>query len=292
MTQQKFNGTDTYRVAPELGAMVNLAMARDRPILLTGEAGTGKTQLAYAIGKALGASVHRAQMTSTMEGEEVCYTFDSVLRLTDAQVAGNGGEIDGRNVSDPMCYVRFGALGRGYVADERCVVLLDEIDKTDSDVQDDLLRALESHEFEIREANEVVCANYNPVVVITSNAKRELSDAFLRRVYAHHIDFPDQEAIGEIVMMHYPDLSREMREHAANVVYELRESGFEKPPATSELLEWIGCLTLMREMPPRSIHTGEPIPFAGVLLKRRTDLERVSGGRSMGRRSREQRVRR
>ena len=288
--QHEFKNTDTYKADPALASMVDLALKRGRPLLLTGEAGTGKTQLAYAIADSLDTCVHRAQMTSTMEGEEVCYKFDSVLRLTDSQIAGKGVSTNGRDVSDPMCYVRHGAFGKAFTADKPTVVLLDEIDKTDSDVQDDLLRVLESYEFDIREAGKTIKAKHDPVVIITSNGKRELSDPFLRRCYAHHIDFPDSDQMGEIAMMHYPELTQNLKDHAVGVVYELREAGLEKPPATSELLEWIGALTLAGAMPPSSIHSGESIPYMGVLLKRRSDLEKFTGQNTIARRSRRDRV--
>lgn len=288
---ESFRGTDNYRANENLAAIVNLAIDRQRPLLITGEAGTGKTQLAYAVAQYLNTDVHRAQMTSTMEGEEVCYTFDSVLRLTDSQIPESNGSRGGRDVADPMCYVRYGALGRAFIDNKRSVALLDEIDKTESDVQDNLLRVLESYEFEVREANHLVRANHRPVIVITSNGKRELSDAFLRRVYAHHVEFPTPEELGEIAMMHYPSLDKKTRDHAINILAELRSSGLEKPPATGELLEWLGALSLRGITPPNSIYDGSRIPFPGVLLKRGVDLEQFVKGTIGARRQRSERVR-
>ena len=290
MTYTPFNGTKNYQPDARLTTMVNIAIARERPLLITGEAGTGKTQLAYAISEFLGLPLYRAQMTSTMEGEEICYTFDSVLRLTDSQLVSHGSSIDGRVISNPLCYVRYGAMGKAFCDEKRSVVLIDEIDKTESTVQDDLLRVLESYEFEVREANTVIKAHQKPIIVITSNGKRELSDAFLRRCYAHHIDFPAKEQLHKIVQIHYPQTNPLIQQHAINILYEFRSIGLEKSPATSEILDWIGALNDLNIIPPRTIHNKDEIPLIGLLLKRGMDLERVTEGNFQTRRNRDERV--
>lgn len=286
----QFNGTKNYNPDAKLATMVNIAIARERPLLITGEAGTGKTQLAYAIAESLKTPLYRSQMTSSMQGEEVCYTFDAVLRLTDSQLVGRGGSIDDRVVANPMCYVQLGAMGKAFQCDKKAVVLLDEIDKTESTIQDDLLRVLESYEFEVREASTVISAKHKPIVIITSNGKRELSDAFLRRCYAHHIEFPTKDQLNQITQMHYPQANPKIKQHALNIVSELRLLGLEKSPATSELLEYVGALTEMNIVPPPSIYQKTEIPLVGILLKRGMDLARIKDGKIDQRRDRADRT--
>ena len=167
-----FQGTDQYYLSPELGAIVNMAMAMEKPLLLTGEPGTGKTQLAFEISRSLGMELEVLRAKSTIRGEEACYVQDTVLRLNDARF---GTEASGRDVNQFYDYVIWGPIGRAFRAEKRCVLLLDEIDKTESDVQDNLLDVLEDMEFTIREVNETIKARQRPVIIITSNAKRELS---------------------------------------------------------------------------------------------------------------------
>lgn len=260
----EFQGTDRYYLDPELGAIVNMAMAMEKPLLLTGEAGTGKTQLAFEISRSLGLPIEALRCKSTIKGEEACYVQDTVLRLNDARFGTAG---TGRDVNQFFDYVIWGPIGRAFRSPRRVVLLLDEIDKTESDVQDNLLDVLEDCQFTIREVNQDIRAEQRPVILITSNAKRELSDPFLRRCYCHHIVFPDPDQMREIVRLHFPDLEQGLLDAALGIFYELRQRGFEKPPATSELLNWLGALRHAKVTPERL-----NIPFVGTLLKRTEDI--------------------
>ena len=270
----EFAGTERYYLDPELGAIVNMAMVMEKPLLLTGEAGTGKTQLAFEVSRSLGFPIEVLRCKSTIKGEEACYVQDTVLRLNDARF---GTEGTGRDVNDFFDYVVWGPIGRAFRSPERVVLLLDEIDKTESDVQDNLLDVLEDCEFTIREVNRVVKAEIRPFIVITSNAKRELSDPFLRRCYCHHIAFPGPSEMRQIVALHFPDLEQGLLDAALAIFYELRQRGFEKPPATSELLNWLGALNHARLGPDRLERAS--IPFAGTLLKRTEDILAYRGGK-------------
>jgi len=272
MSIPQFQGTDQYYIDPELKAIVNIALTMEKPLLLTGEAGTGKTQLALEVARALGMEVEMLRCKSTIKGEEACYTQDTVLRLNDARF-GTGES--GRHVENFYDYVIWGPIGRAFRADKKVVLLLDEVDKTESDVQDNLLDILEDCQFTIREVNETIKADIRPAIFITSNAKRELSDPFLRRCYCHHIAFPSRDDMREIVNLHYPQTSPKLLETAITIFYELRERGFEKPPATSELLDWIGALEATGQMPNPAMP-----PLTGALLKRAGDILRYRGGGS------------
>lgn len=266
----RFDGTDRYYVDPEVRSIVNMALQMEKPLLMTGEAGTGKTQLAFECARALGMEVETLRCKSTIKGEEACYTQDTVLRLNDARF-GSGGT--GRHVENFYDYVIWGPIGRAFRAGKKVVLLLDEIDKTESDVQDNLLDILEDCQFTIREINETIKAEVRPAIFITSNAKRELSDPFLRRCYCHHIAFPPPDQMREIVNLHYPTTSPKLLEAAIAIFYELRSRGFEKPPATSELLNWIGALEAMNVTPKADMP-----PLIGVLLKRAGDLQAFRDG--------------
>jgi MoxR-like ATPase len=270
----RFEGSDKYYLEPELKAIVNIALEMEKPLLLTGEAGTGKTQLAMEVARTLGMRTEILRCKSTIKGEEACYTQDTVLRLNDARF-GTGDT--NRNVQNFYDYVIWGPIGRAFRAEEKVVLLLDEVDKTESDVQDNLLDILEETQFTIRETNDNIAATIRPAIFITSNAKRELSDPFLRRCYCHHIAFPSPEDMREIVNLHYPSTSPKLLEAAIDIFYDLRERGFEKPPATSELLNWIGALEKTGQMPDAT----KP-PLTGILLKRAGDIlnYRRGGGQS------------
>ena len=265
-----FETTERYYLDPELQQIVNMALAMEKPLLLTGEAGTGKTQLAFEVARSLGMEMEILRAKSTIKGEEACYTQDTVLRLNDARF---GSGESGRTVDEFFDYVVWGPIGRAFRAEQRVVLLLDEIDKTESDVQDNLLDILEDCEFTIREVNRTIKADIRPAIFITSNAKRELSDPFLRRCFCHHIAFPSPEQMREIVKLHYPRTSPQLMEAAITIFYELRGRGFEKPPATSELLNWVGALERMDMLPD-----SENPPLIGVLLKRAGDLQRFHSG--------------
>jgi len=268
----EFQGTDRYYLDPELGAIVNMALVLEKPLLLTGEAGTGKTQLAFEVSRALGMPIEVLRCKSTIKGEEACYVQDTVLRLNDARF---GTTATGRDVNHFFDYVIWGPIGRAFRAEERTVLLLDEIDKTESDVQDNLLDVLEDCQFTIREVNQTIQAKLRPFILITSNAKRELSDPFLRRCFCHHIAFPTPDQMREIVKLHFPDIEQGLLDAALGIFYELRQRGYEKPPATSELLSWLAALQHARITPERL-----NVPFVGTLLKRTEDiLSFRSGGK-------------
>lgn len=267
----RFEGTDRYYLNPELREIVNIAIAMEKPLLLTGEAGTGKTQLAFEIARALKFTMEEARCKSTFKGEELCYVYDTVLRLNDSRF-GSGDT--GRDVNNIWDYLRFGPIGRAFLAEDCRVLLLDEIDKTDSDTQDNLLDVLEEGSFIIREINHKVIARQRPIIIITSNAKRELSDPFLRRCFCHYIPFPPPDEMVRIVRLHYPDIAETFLEASFTTFYRLREQGFEKPPATAELLDWIGSMDKTGIMGPGG---GRDIPHIGTLLKRTQDLLKHKG---------------
>ncbi len=266
-----FEGTDRYFLNAELQEIVNIAITLEKPLLLTGEAGTGKTQLAFEVARALKMSMEEARCKSTFKGEELCYVYDTVLRLNDSRF---GSGETGRDVNDIWDYLRFGPIGRAFLAEDRRVLLLDEIDKTDSDTQDNLLDVLEDGSFIIREINHRVVAKDRPVIIITSNAKRELSDPFLRRCFCHHIPFPSPEEMKSIVKLHYPDLPAPFLDASLMSFYRLREEGYEKPPATAEFLDWVGA---MRSAGVKGPGAGRETAFVGTLLKRTQDLLRFRG---------------
>ena len=267
----KFEGTERYYLSPELGEIVNISISMEKPLLLMGEAGTGKTRLAFEIALALGLQMEEARCKSTFKGEELCYVYDTVLRLNDSRF---GSGESGRNVNEIWDYLRFGPIGRAFLADDRRVLLLDEIDKTDSDTQDNLLDVLEDGSFVIREINHKVAARHKPIIVITSNAKRELSDPFLRRCFCHYIPFPGPEEISIIVRLHFPDIPGQLLKACLTEFYRLREQGFEKPPATAELLDWIGAI---RSSGANGPGAGNAVQHIGTLIKRSQDLLRYKG---------------
>ncbi len=265
MNVVKFEGSDHYYLNPELGSIVNMALQMQKPLLLTGEPGTGKTQLAFEISRSLNMPLEILRAKSTIKGEETCYVQDTVLRLNDARF---GTEGTGRDINNFYDYVIWGPIGRAFRSDEPVVLLLDEIDKTESDVQDNLLDVLDEKEFTLREVNDVIRAKHHPLILITSNAKRELSDPFLRRCFCHHLAFPDREEMEKIIALHFKDLTPELKDAALNVFYELRARGFEKAPATSELIDWLKALQMSDSTPPAP----DKIPFLGTLLKRTEDI--------------------
>lgn len=261
----QFEGSSSYYLSPELGAIVNMAILMEKPLLLTGEPGTGKTQMAFEISNSLNMPIEILRAKSTIKGEEACYVQDTVLRLNDARF---GASESGRNVNNFYDYIIWGPIGRAFRSEQRVVLLLDEIDKTESDVQDNLLDVLEDSEFTIREVNNKIKALKKPVIIITSNAKRELSDPFLRRCFCHHIAFPTPEEMREIISLHFPDMSNQLIEPALDIFYDLRRRGYEKTPATSELLNWLEAMQNSEIIPDNN----QEIPFLGILLKRTADI--------------------
>jgi MoxR-like ATPase len=283
MKIQEFVGTDKYYLMDDLKEIVNIAMVMEKPLLLMGEAGTGKTQLGFEVARALGMRIEVARCKSTMKGEEMCYTHDSVLRLYDSRF---GAGETGRMVEKFFDYLTMGPIGKAFTSNERVVLLLDEIDKTESDVQDNLLDVLEENQFTIREVDETIKAKHRPFIFITSNAKRELSDPFLRRCFCHYIDFPNKDQMTEIVGLHYPGLNKAFVDSALEIFYQLREMGFEKPPATSELLDWIRALReheyRVKELKAIEKDLGK-LPMKGTLLKRVNDIKKFMSRNVPGR---------
>jgi MoxR-like ATPase len=270
----QFRGTDRYLTTSGLESAVNCAIALERPLLVRGEPGTGKTVLAEAIAAGLGTRLIHWPVKSTTRAQDGLYVYDTVQRLYDSRF-GDG------DVRDIKRYIRLGPLGEAFASQTRLVLLIDEIDKADIEFPNDLLHELDRMRFRITETNEEIVASVRPVVVITSNAEKELPDAFLRRCIFHYIEFPDRELMSRIVRVHHPNLDRQLVEQALAAFYALRdETGLRKRPSTSELIDWISALK-KAGLSSQDLERG--LPFLGVLLKREQDLvqhlERQAGGR-------------
>ncbi|MHB1344060.1 MAG: AAA family ATPase [Thermoleophilia bacterium] len=263
-TASPYAGTSDYIASPELMQTVNVAVALARPLLIKGEPGTGKTMLARSIASSLGMPLLSWNVKSTSKAQDGLYVYDTVQRLYDSQF-GDG------DVSDISRYIKLGQLGRAFTAQERVVLLIDEIDKADLEFPNDLLWELDQMDFTIAETGATVRAVHRPVVVITSNAEKELPDAFLRRCVFHYIEFPGSELMRRIVRVHHPDLEERLIDQAMETFYWLREvSGVQKKPSTSELIDWLQALVL-GGIEPEAIATR--LPFLGVLLKKDRDVD-------------------
>ncbi|PLX42201.1 MAG: MoxR family ATPase [Deltaproteobacteria bacterium] len=266
----KFTGTEGYIASSELQSAVNVAVALERPLLIKGEPGTGKTLLAHHIAKALGQKLVIWNVKSTTKAREGLYTYDTVARLNDARF----GDGDVRDISR---YIKFGPLGRAFAAEEPVVLLIDEVDKADVEFPNDLLHELDEMSFEVLETGEEVAAKKRPVTIITSNSEKELPDAFLRRCVFHYIDFPDEHQMKQIVEVHHPGLDRVLMERSITLFYQLREvPGMRKRPSTSELVDWIRVLLASGvSLPPEASVTPESVPFLGALVKLREDIDTI-----------------
>jgi MoxR-like ATPase len=262
--QSKYKGSQDYVVTEELMNAVNVAIALKKPLLIKGEPGTGKTMLAQSIAEALGIDLLVWSIKSTTKAQEGLYTYDTVQRLYDSQF----GEGD---VKDIGRYVKLGRMGESFVADTPPVLLIDEIDKADLEFPNDLLWELDKMEFYIPETKETVVAKNRPIVIITSNAEKELPDAFLRRCIFHYIAFPDKDKMEEIVKVHYGNVEKTLIDNAIEAFYKLREmKDLQKLPSTSELLDWLQALMLGGVDVAKIV---EEIPYVGVLLKKNQDIE-------------------
>lgn len=260
----KFLGTEAYISDDSLSAAVNAAVVLQRPLLVKGEPGTGKTLLAHAVAESLGMSLLTWHVKSTTKAIDGLYVYDVVQRLNDARF----GEGD---VSDISQYIRFGPLGQALRSEKRVVLLIDEVDKADIEFPNDLLRELDEMKFYVPETNETIEAKERPILVITSNAEKELPDAFLRRCVFHYIEFPDRERLNHIVRVHHPDLDEQLIAAAMEKFYRVRSTpGIRKKPSTSEFLDW---LTVLARAGVDSKTIAAAMPFAGVLLKQEQDFE-------------------
>ena len=267
---KKFTGSSEYVASRELMNAVNVAMALEKPLLIKGEPGTGKTMLAEAIAKALDMELIVWGIKSTTKAQEGLYVYDTVQRLYDSQF----GEGD---VSDISQYIKLGKLGEAFQAEEQAVLLIDEIDKADLEFPNDLLWELDKMEFYINETKETVRAKHRPIVIITSNAEKELPDAFLRRCIFHYIDFPDREKMEEIINVHFGDIDRKLMQEAMKAFYDIRGlRQIQKKPTTSELLDWIQALSVSGV---DVSDIAEHIPYVGVLLKKNQDIDTLKGYR-------------
>ena len=266
----RFAGASRYVLDEELAKIVDISMALEMPLLLKGEPGTGKTMLAHAIAEALGMPLTVLNVKSSMKLVEALYQYDTLTRLNDSRFADSK-----RDVSRIEDYIRMGKIGQAFTAETRTVLLIDEIDKADTDFQDDMLDVLDQMEFDIIEIDKTVRARNRPVIVITSNAKKDLSDPFLGRCNFHHIAFPDPEMMRSIVAVHFPRADQNLLENAISAFYRLRQiDGVEKRPATRELINWIRALQSDPDFKPQKLSKGE-LPFLGILYKKSQDYMRA-----------------
>jgi MoxR-like ATPase len=260
----QFRGSPDYVTSEPLRNAVNVAIALKRPLLIRGEPGTGKTLLAHSIAHGLGKKILVWNIKSTTKAQEGLYVYDTVQRLNDSRFGD-------KDVSDIKQYIKLGKLGQAFVSPQQVVLLIDEIDKADLEFPNDLLNELDEMSFYIPETEETISAVHRPIVVITSNAEKELPDAFLRRCIFHYIEFPDPELMEEIVRVHFPDIENNLLREALKTFYALRQiDDFRKKPSTSELIDWIQAL-IAGGVSIRRI--SEEIPFIGTLLKKETDYD-------------------
>ena len=269
MADKKFTGTSSYIATDDLTMAVNAAVTLQRPILVKGEPGTGKTQLAVEIAGSLGKPLHEWHIKSTTKAQQGLYEYDAVARLRDSQLGDD-------RVHDIANYIVRGKIWEAFESDEQPVLLIDEVDKADIEFPNDLLRELDRMEFYVYETKQLIEAKHRPIIVITSNNEKELPDAFLRRCFFHYIKFPDKGTMADIVNVHFPNLKKELLSEALNAFYKVRDvRGLKKKPSTSELLDWIKLL-LAEDIPPEALRSGDKRsaipPLYGALLKNEQDV--------------------
>jgi MoxR-like ATPase len=275
-----FQGTDTYVATRDLQLAVNAAINLQKPLIVKGEPGTGKTLLAQEVAQALGKKLLSWHVKSTTTAQQGLYEYDAVSRLRDSQLGSD-------KVHDIANYIKPGKLWEAFEAEEQVVLLIDEIDKADIEFPNDLLLELDRMEFFVYELQKNIQAKQRPIVIITSNNEKELPDAFLRRCFFHYIQFPDKATMQQIVNVHYPKLDDSLLDRAMKVFYEIREvKGLKKRPSTSELIDWIKLLLIERieasELEEVDLKQGQTPPLSGALLKNEQDYELIAQLRKWG----------
>jgi MoxR-like ATPase len=269
MELANFIGATKYVLDPELAKIVNISMVLEMPLLLKGEPGTGKTMLAHAVAESLRMPLIILNVKSNMKLIEALYQYDTLTRLNDSRFGDSQ-----RNVSNISEYIKMGKIGQAFTADVRSVLLIDEIDKAETEFQDDMLDVLDQMQFDIMETDETVRTTHRPVIIITSNAKKDLSDPFLGRCNFHHIAFPDPKMMRNIIAVHFPKIENKLTENAIGAFYELRNiEGLEKKPATRELINWLRALASDPDFKDGE-RLKKEIPYLGVLFKKSTDYQK------------------